>query len=96
MKKVVAQIYANASPDLCRLFKVTPHQLRHVAVSIASANNCPPEDILSAGMWTNANTFLAHYMHNMDTVLLSEGASRLGPVVMANSRVSMNSSTGIL
>ena len=87
VKKVVAQIYANASPDLCRLFKVTPHQLRHVSVSIASSKNCPLEDILSAGMWTNANTFLAHYLHNVETILTSEGASRLGPLVMAQSRV---------
>jgi integrase len=89
VKKVVAQIYANASSDICRLFKVTPHQLRHVSVSIASSRNCPLEDILSAGMWTSPTTFLSHYLHNMDTVLMSEGASRLGPVVMAQSRVSL-------
>ena len=52
-----------------------------MAATLAGDGCTDIEDILQAGSWTTANTFISHYVK--DAVMDAEGHSRVGPNVAA-------------
>ena len=72
------------SPETCREFSVTAHDLRGIATSLKSLTSLSLRELLQAGSWASPDTFLKFYVkeftHNQIT-----GLYQIGPFVTAGS-----------
>ncbi len=73
---------------VCETFKMKPHDLRGIALSLKACSNVSMADILAAGVWSSVGTFLKHYVkeftHNQLTKLYS-----LGPFIAGESVIQL-------
>lgn len=81
VRKCIQFCYQNAKDNPAELVGARAHDLRGMAATLAWDGCTDIEDILQAGSWTTANTFISHYVK--DGVMDSEGFSRVGPIVAA-------------
>jgi integrase len=88
VKLLVRMVYQESGAGDRVLHKITPHQLRHIAISLASRVGTPLESLVRAGMWTNPNTFLSYYLSDASELLAQTGRFRLGPLVAAQVTIS--------
>ena len=66
-------------------FRVRAHDVRALSASLAYSARVPLESVMEACTWASSNTFTAFYLK--DVSLLQENVQRLGPLVVAQSRV---------
>ena len=86
LKWLVEEAYSAAAKDtlICDTFKMRPHDVRGVAITLKACTNVAMADILAAGVWSSMSTFLRFYVkefsHDDITKLYS-----IGPFVAAGS-----------
>lgn len=68
-------------------YKITAHQLRHVAMSLACRGSVPMETLIRAGMWTKPTSFLSFYLADASEALAQSKRFRLGPIAVSQSVV---------
>ena len=61
---------------------IKSHSLRHVATSLAALRAGSINEILAAGAWNSANTFVNFYLQDFTTDQMS-GLSKMGGFVAA-------------
>ena len=83
VKMLVRSVYTESGAESRDVFRISAHQIRHVAMSLASRVGTPLEAVVRAGMWTNANTFLDFYLSQSSELVAQTGRFRLGPIVAA-------------
>ena len=83
VKLLVKAVYAESGAESRDLYRISAHQVRHISMSLASHMGAPLEDIVRAGMWTNPNTFISHYLSHASELVAQTGRFRLGPLVSA-------------
>jgi len=86
LKLLVHQAYADSSKDhtVCQDYNMRSHDLRGIAASLKASKNATMGEILAAGVWSSASTFLTHYVKHFSRDDLSSLYS-LGPFVAAES-----------
>ena len=91
VKELVRLVYSESGADELVTFRISAHQVRHIAMSLAATSLVPLESLIRAGMWTNPNTFLAYYLSEASELVAQAGRFRLGPLVTAQSIVNHKS-----
>jgi len=89
VRLLVRLVYRESGADDRTQYKISPHQIRHLAMSMASKGTVPLEDIVRAGMWSTPTTFVSYYLSDASEVMAQSGRFRLGPIVTAQSIVSV-------
>ena len=85
IRKAIFCAYEESSDKLKKKFKVRAHDLRGLAASWAFLHNVALDDVMEACSWRSSNTFIRHYLKDMEEV--SGSLHRLGPVVVAQHQV---------
>ena len=86
-RSLVQHIYNSADIDALNLYKVSTHQARHVAMSLASSYNVSMETLIRAGMWVNSTSFTNYYLSDALVVVREAQRFRLGPLVTSQTVV---------
>ena len=72
------------SPETCREFNVTAHDLRGISTSLKSLTTLSLRELLQAGSWASPDTFLKFYVKEFTHDEIT-GLHQLGPFVTAGS-----------
>lgn len=83
VKLLVRAVYAESGAESRDIYRISAHQVRHISMSLASHVGAPLESLVRAGMWTNPNTFISHYLSEATELVAQTGRFRLGPLVSA-------------
>lgn len=83
VKLLVRTVYVESGAESRDLYRISAHQVRHIAMSLASRMGAPMEELVRSGMWTNPTTFLSHYLSDASELVAQTGRFRLGPLVSA-------------
>ena len=83
LKSTIKEAYLNVSEETMRLYKVTPHEVRAVATSLAFEHNLAIETVLEAAQWRSNTVFTGHYLK--DVGIQYQNCRALGPIVAAGS-----------
>ncbi|MEE9220529.1 MAG: hypothetical protein V3U34_03240 [candidate division NC10 bacterium] len=81
------------SPALLAMSKITGHQVRGMAASLASFSGCATSQILDAVYWKNSSTFSSFYLKDLAQQVGNVWS--LGPVVAAASVCAGSNSSGV-
>ena len=87
VKLLVRSVYTESGAESRDIYKISAHQLRHVAMSLASRTGSSLESIIRAGMWTNPNTFISYYLSQVTEVVAQTTRFRIGPIIAGQSVV---------
>ena len=85
IKSTILEAYQNVSEFTMKLCKVTPHEVRAVATSLAFNHNLAMEAVLEAAQWRSNSVFTAHYLK--DIAIQYQNCKALGPIVAAGTIV---------
>lgn len=85
LRKAIFCAYEESSVSLKRTFKVKAHDIRGLAASWAFLRNVALDEVMDACSWRSSNTFIRHYLKDMEEV--SGSLHRLGPLVVAQHQV---------
>lgn len=77
----IVTAYRHTQDDNRRIHRVTAHEVRAVAQSVAYFNNASLSEVMEGARWRSRSTFVGHYLRDVQQDL--EGLFRLGPVVVA-------------
>ena len=83
LKSTIKEAYLSVSEETMRLYKVTPHEVRAVATSLAFEHNLAIETVLEAAQWRSNTVFTGHYLK--DVGIQYQNCRALGPIVAAGS-----------
>ena len=78
---VIVTAYKHSNQDVQRLNRVTAHEVRALAQSLAFFNNVSMSEVLQGARWRSRGTFVGHYLRDMSAQLGE--IFRLAPVVVA-------------
>jgi integrase len=87
VKLLVRSVYLESGAENRVIFRISAHQIRHIAMSLASRVGTPLESLIRAGMWTTPNVFLSHYLSDASELLGQTGRFRLAPIIAAQVKV---------
>ena len=82
LRQVINSAYRATSPEAARSLKVTPHEIRAMATSLAFSRNVSLSQVMSAASWRCHTTFVSHYLRDCSHKYLD--VSSLGPIVAAH------------
>ena len=77
--------YNESSESQLRLDRVSAHEVRALSTSMALAAGVPLDDVVRAGTWRSANSFVSFYLRDMSSEL--DGLHSLGPISVSQSLV---------
>lgn len=80
-KRLITDIYSEADQEIKQLYKISPHQVRSMATSLAIAGGASLQHVMRAGTWTNHSTFTHHYLQ--DVTILRGQLRALSPLIVA-------------
>ena len=83
LKSTIREAYLSVSEETMKLYKVTPHEVRAVATSLAFEHNLAIETVLEAAQWRSNTVFTGHYLK--DVAIQYQNCRALGPIVAAGS-----------
>ena len=87
VKLLVRLVYTETGAESRDIYRITAHQVRHIAMSLAARVGTPIDAIVRAGMWTNPNTFISYYLSPAAEQISQSGRFRLGPIIAAQSTI---------
>ena len=83
IKSTILEAYQNVSETTMKLCRVTPHEVRAVATSLAFTHNLALETVLEAAQWRSNSVFTGHYLK--EVALQYQNCKALGPIVAGGS-----------
>ena len=70
--------YNESSESQLRLARVSAHEVRALSMSWALTAGIPLDEVIRAGTWRSANSFVSFYLRDMAAEL--DGLHALGPI----------------
>ena len=81
LKSLIKEAHKKASPEVMKLVKVKPQEIRAVSTSLAFAHNLAIDSVLEAAQWRSNSVFASYYLK--EVALQYEECCSLGPLVVA-------------
>ena len=81
LKSVIVEAHKDFNPELLKICKVKPHEVRAVGTSLSFAHNLSIDSVLEAAQWRSNSVFASFYLK--DISIQYENCRSLGPFVAA-------------
>ena len=86
LRSVIVDAHKQVCPELMKVLKVKPHEVRAIGTSLSFAHNLSIDSVLEAAQWRSNSVFASHYLK--DVSIQYDSCRALGPIVAAGTIIS--------